>query len=121
MEKKVLVTWLDSLVEERYPQVRGALSKKFENGSKELVQGFCPLGVICELSQLGTWEVHNYSNKLSYLSCTNYLPKEVLEWAKISKKEYDTIMPFIFALNDGAKVSQKEIGLILRRKYVKYL
>ena len=69
--------WIAALRSDKYGQTSGFLKDE---------QGYCCLGVACEISKLGNWEVANPFSNFNY--CIegedqqeyNYLPTSVTEW-----------------------------------------
>jgi hypothetical protein len=108
MKKDVLINWISALNSGEYPQTRGAL--KNENG-------YCPFGVLCELSQLSEWKPELNSTKCQYFNQINYLPQQVRNWAGISKKEIGPLTSVIIVYNDELKKTFSEISDILKKKY----
>lgn len=110
MKKKCLEDWLTALRSQNYKACYGALHKN---------DGFCALGVLCDISGLAVWQKDLYSNKESYFGQVNYLPKEVREWAGLSEKEYNSMSAFVMVINDTLKPTLDEMADLLETKYKK--
>lgn len=108
MKRKVLVEWLDALRSGEYLQTKKALKDDL---------GYCPLGVLCEISKLGTWEPEPNSKKLQYLGQINYLPEKVAEWAGMSQKEKSSVVGFMIVYNDTQNLSFLELADLIEKKY----
>lgn len=108
MKKKKLSLWLDALRSNQYIQTKYALKNN---------EGFCPFGVLCDISGLGSWEPEPKSSKYQYLNQINYLPKQVREWAGISDKEFGDLTAFIITYNDTVGLSFLEMAEVLSKKY----
>lgn len=66
MKKEIADKWIQALRSGEYRQAPGHLKDS---------DGYCCLGVLCEISGLDTFSVHN-----TYLGQTASLPDEVREW-----------------------------------------
>lgn len=110
MKKACLTDWLSALRSNNYTSCIGALHRN---------DGFCPLGVLCDISKLDKWNKDPYSNKLTYFGQVNYLPLEVREWAGLSQKEYSNMSALVMVLNDNQKLALAEIADIVELKYKK--
>lgn len=108
MKKKKLISWIEALRSEKYLKSEGALKNE---------KGFCPFGVLCDISGLGSWISDPYSTKYQYLGQINYLPKEVRAWAGISDKEIGELTAYMIVYNDQVKLSFSEIAMLLEKKY----
>lgn len=108
MKKKKLSLWLQALRSKQYLQTKNALKNN---------DGYCPFGVLCEISGLGTWEPEPKSSKYQYFGQINYLPKQVREWAGISDKESGDLTAFVLVYNDQIGLSFEEMADILAKKY----
>ena len=83
MKKEILLNWINALESNKYHPQRGRLHGE---------SGYCPLGVLCDISGLDKWV--KVDNDFLYLGQRNYLPKDVLDWAELKGKERGD-MPFI--------------------------
>ena len=70
--------WVTALRSGKYEQVEGMLHSK---------NGFCCLGVACDISGLGEWETNSAPNEdgnsfvyYTYLGENDILPNELVEW-----------------------------------------
>ncbi len=89
--------WVEALESGRFQQAKGKL---------RTADGFCCLGVACEISGLGKWDHENYKTKTS--SRSSFLPMEVKEWLGLGHKDGDLMI-----LNDGGS-SFLEIAALIR-------
>ena len=101
MNQQIKEKWMNALRSGEYSQTRGYL---------RTTEGFCCLGVLCDLysKETGTEWVENYEleNSSSFLEEFATLPKEVMEWSGL---EYPN--PYfdfengvsLASLNDGGK------------------
>lgn len=111
MKKACLEDWLTALRSGNYTKCVGGLHRN---------DGFCPLGILCDISKLDTWSNHIYINdKKTYLGQSNYLPEKVREWAGINQEEYNSMSSFVLVFNDYEKVSLIEMADLLEKKYKK--
>lgn len=108
MKKACLDDWLNALRSGNYTRCVGALHKE---------DGYCPLGILCDISKLGVWKEDRYSKKFEYLGQVNYLPKEVREWAGISHQEYGAVSSYILCFNDSLSTPLNEVADFLELKY----
>jgi hypothetical protein len=78
MKKTVAMKWIKALRSGRYKQ-----AKRFLRVKEAKQDGYCCLGVLCNLSKLGRWKKTKYLGELrmSYLEMTGVLPEEVQKWA----------------------------------------
>lgn len=106
MKKSIGLDWLNALESGKYQKAKGVLKTK---------DGFCPFGVLCDISNLSNWEYNN--GYYTYFKQNIYLPKEVTEWAEISHKEKMLLTGYVFAYTDTTNLSLQEIGNILRGKF----
>ena len=76
MNQQIKEKWMNALRSGEYSQTRGYL---------RTTEGFCCLGVLCDLysKETGTEWVENYEleNSSSFLEEFATLPKEVMEWS----------------------------------------
>jgi hypothetical protein len=83
MKADIKAAWQANLRSGEFAQGGGQL-RTWDKDKK--VWRYCCLGVLCEMSGLGEWEVkeldgHRFS---IYLGSKHYLPDEVAEWAGIA-------------------------------------
>lgn len=110
MNKKIFEKWIKALRSGSYIKVRGALRNDV---------GFCALGVLCDISGVGTWETEPNSKKLQYLGQIHYLPKQVAEWAGMSPSEASKVSAFLLVHNDNLKIGFNDLASLLEQKYKK--
>lgn len=79
MKQEVAKAWVEALRSGQYQQGTGAL--RAEGG------GYCCLGVLCDLSKLGTWSGTRYCTTTE--PWTYVLPSEVRLWAGMYTNEAD--------------------------------
>jgi hypothetical protein len=92
MKKNILLRWLDTLELKKYPMSRGSLRDE---------KGYCPLGVLCELSGLAEWTKDPYvDGRYCYLDSGSTIPLEVCEWAGMSDNERAFVPSRIMAMFD---------------------
>lgn len=108
MKKKCLKEWVKALRSGDYLGTSGALRNEV---------GYCPLGVLCDLSKLAVWEPEPNSKKFQYLGQINYLPKEVAKWAGMSDQERKEVTAYMIAYTDSQRLSLSEIADLLLEKY----
>jgi len=110
MKKQPLLKWLKALESGNYTSSVAKLRTS---------QGYCPLGILCELSMVGKWEEFEITEELvvySYFNETQYLPKEVSDWAGLTEKERKLMIYFVMSMHDQ-KVPMNEIAKYLRLQY----
>ncbi len=109
MKAIVKAKWLEALRSGKYAQVKKTLRRG---------DGFCCLGVLCDISGKADWEkVKRSKDKKSYLGQKGELPEEVRKWAGL-----DDSNPYIYGvsssltnLNDKGKTFE-EIADIIEKK-----
>jgi hypothetical protein len=87
INKEVLKNWLRALRSGKYQQTTGRLHEG---------QGFCCLGVLCDLCPEGEWgEPGSITGTpcKDYCGSVNDLPAEVLKWAGLDENTYDVPVP----------------------------
>lgn len=110
MKKSRLKDWLEALRSGKYVGCRGALRRN---------DAYCSLGVLCDISGLGSWEKDNHSDKYKYLKQVKYLPQEVIDWAGMSREEYGAVSAFVMVYNDSQLVGLSEMADLLDKRYKK--
>jgi hypothetical protein len=104
--KRIIATWLEALKSGEYKQTKGALHTK--KGKKE---GFCCLGVLCDLAVKAKVIPEPVATMLStgvqefeYESCSGTLPIPVMKWAGVHRNmgEYG-LNDSLADLNDNGK------------------
>ena len=85
MYKSRAKEWARALRSGKYPQAYGTLCKLDANGN---IEGFCCLGVLCELAVKDGAPVEVRDNKESYFrnysNQTGHLPNSVMSWAGLT-------------------------------------
>jgi len=72
MNKDVKAQWVKALRSGKYKQTKGVLKN---------MQGFCCLGVLCDLYDSTKWEEKRNSEAYDFLDETEMPPKIVSQWA----------------------------------------
>jgi hypothetical protein len=118
MNKANMRKWVAALRSGDYLQTQGALHKD---------DGYCCLGVVCEISKLGEWvraEFHevvedpHYTYQIGYEAEHTHLPEPVREWLGVNSPN-----PLIkgnlhsIAANDSQGLSFNEIADLLEDYY----
>lgn len=106
MRKKILLEWTTALCSGKYERAKAALRDK---------NGYCPMGILCDLSQLDTWK--EVDNNFYYLGKSKYLPEKVCEWAGITNNEKRNLIDFIIAYHDVLKYPFHKIAELILDKY----
>lgn len=110
MKKDILFKWINSMKNGKYPMARGNLRSS---------NGYCPLGVLCDISEKDKWVVHYFDNSktiYSYAGQINYLPSEVADWAELKGSERGDMPSIVMAMFDQG-VSTEGIIEHLKRAY----
>lgn len=94
----------------KYVGCRGALRRN---------DAYCSLGVLCDISGLGSWEKDHHSDNYRYLKQTKYLPQEVIDWAGMPREEYNAVSAFVMVYNDSQLVGLSEMADLLEKRYKK--
>lgn len=84
MKADIKAAWKTNLRSGEFAQGSGQL-RSWDSTKK--VWTYCCLGILCEMSGLGEWEVREAadgSRYSTYLGSKHYLPDEVAEWAGIA-------------------------------------
>lgn len=110
MDPVVKQKWLEALRNGEYAQGKQRLNRNNE---------FCCLGVLCDLygkeKETNWWRPEERQNDgtLSFLNEMVYIPKEVMEWAKLSNA-YGMIneVADLAAMNDGGNTFE-EIATVI--------
>lgn len=108
MKKSCLEKWLKALESGSYIQGSGALRTE---------EGFCALGVLCDISALGEWRDDSNSDKKLYFDRINYLPQEVADWAGMTSDESRSLTAFLIVFNDKEKRTFGQLAKIIKEKY----
>jgi len=100
MNQEVVKLWTEALRGGKHP----AYSEiTVENaGALHCGEGFCILGVICDLHRekfSGEWKTNPFNKHLEYLKETAFLPAAVLTWMEIVTRK-PTMAHYIAARND---------------------
>lgn len=101
MKEDVQKAWIEDLKSGKFTQGHSFLRVW---DPEEEIWKYCCLGILCERSALGTWveRTADSGDRISdYLGSSQYLPKEVAEWAGLNPTEDDsTIQLRLAELND---------------------
>lgn len=108
MKKDKLDKWLNALRSGAFKNIAGALRNN---------EGYCAMGILCEISGLSNWEPQKDCTRLKYLGQDKYLPKEVAEWAGMSPEEISSVTAFLIAYNDQVRVSFYDVANLLEDNY----
>ena len=101
MKKEIKKKWLTALRSGKYKQTNGALKDK---------QGFCCLGVLCD--------VHRIENKKRWAKDFHYygealiLPTEIINWAGLKSNSPDVSGSSLAELNDYGETFEEIADLI---------
>jgi hypothetical protein len=117
MNKDIAYKWADALESGKYVQATGRL---------RVGDTYCCLGVLCDISELGTWK--QYSNGHAYrVSSATYassqLPYALAKWAGIQTGTDPELAPHYpryggaTYLNDNRKLTFKEIAALIRKNW----
>lgn len=104
MKTEVKTAWQDALKSGNFTQGNGQL-RTWDSSNQRWK--YCCLGVLCEISGLGEWEVRDAHGLRThtYLGQNHYLPVEVAEWAGIDtdNESSDSIQQILGMMNDEGK------------------
>ena len=112
MNKKIKQKWLEALRSGQYKQCKETLT----NG-----EGFCCLGVLCNIHALEHNKVWENEFAPRYFNCFAYLPKQVMKWSEVKSIDGEFIDGYhnccsLAILNDEGK-SFKEIVDIIEKYF----
>lgn len=93
--------WLEALRSGKYEQGKGAL-RTVHNHSKD---GFCCLGVLCDLIPDGTWDDQGIFNHYKSFSTSSMLPNNIPA-IRVSSADQSTLIE----MNDGKNHSFTQIA-----------
>jgi hypothetical protein len=99
MKEDVQKAWVEDLKSGKFTQGYGYL-RSWDPDDE--IWKYCCLGILCERSALGTWveRTADSGDRISdYLGSSQYLPKEVAEWAGLDPTD-STIQLRLAELND---------------------
>lgn len=139
-QKERLLKWAEALESDKYQQGRGCLRQHSAKDGNTIYNGFCCLGVACEISKLGEWVSENdeLEDKIVYTTtvftdepggCTTYdvlhLPGLVKEWyglrgiygfasSLISVSSGEDSSLNLAQLNDKGRIPFKELAKLIR-------
>ena len=100
MDEKVKRRWIDALRSGEYKQAQGIL--------RNMYQGFCCLGVLCDLHAKDTGENwHPAGPYLEYRQCKTSLPPEVFHWAGMKEST-------AYSTETGEGVSNKRLQNLVK-------
>lgn len=105
MNPEVKILWLEALRSGRYKQTRRQLRD---------AEGFCCLGVLCDISGFGKWDQNGYYRR--GLSGRHLdLPSFVAEWANLPSHPCASDGTPLADLNDNAGLTFPQIADIIER------
>lgn len=105
MNPEVKTRWIEALRSGRYKQTRGQLRDD---------EGFCCLGVLCDISGLGKWDQNGcYRRNLSGHRLD--LPFFVAEWAELPSYPLASDNTPLAELNDFSGLTFPQIADIIER------
>lgn len=110
MKKEALLSWIDAM------ESGGFSSSKARLRTSE---GFCPLGILCELSGVAEWEESETKDDITYYKYCDedkYLPSEVADWVGLKDKEKRYMPHTVMAMHDQG-VPMNEVVVYLRNSY----
>lgn len=105
MNPEVKTRWIEALRSGRYKQTHGRLYDG---------EGFCCLGVLCDISGLGHWDESNYYTRGSSQRALD-LPPFVAEWAALPSHPRTSDNTPLADLNDNAGLTFPQIADIIER------
>jgi len=115
MKRTIALKWIAALRSGKYKQLTGALT----NGDRT---EFCCLGVLCDISKQGKWDVDQYATKNSW-AATLTLPPKVMKWAGIDNAEGEITFKNktldLLELNDTRGRSFKQLAAYIERNWEK--
>lgn len=98
MNPEVKQMWLEALRSGRYKQDTGYL--RIENG-------YCCLGVLCDLYPKANWEI--VEGEYSFFGESQFLTKEVAEWASLKGYTYDEVNNFNMPISEFPLTDMNDI------------
>lgn len=114
MNPEVKEKWVAALESGEYKQGKQAL---------KTVEGFCCLGVLCDIHAKetgGEWENNRDlrigTSDASYLSCEASLPQVVVAWAGLNSANPVVGGDYLAELNDRTDIGFKGIAAIIKEK-----
>lgn len=118
MKRNIMLRWVKALRSGKYQQSKQKLKKP---------EGFCCLGVLCDISQKGVWEeLGGKYDAFKYLEGSEFLPRAVQKWAGLggpNPRMDNTTVEFkarkysnLTALND-AGMPFEEIANVIEKNY----
>lgn len=85
LKKSVARRWVRALLSGKYAQYKGGLRAVYNSKATS----YCCLGVLCDVSRLGTWR--HYAYEVGGTINTTYLPDDLLAWAKLTSMEQEEL------------------------------
>lgn len=115
MIKEIADKWVAALRSGKYPQAKKAL---------RTANGFCCLGVLCDISGLGKWSdeiASNFDgpNQHEFLGRSNFLPEEVQKWAGMKTSDGASFVDTqgLTVLNDQLNFDFSKIADIIEKNW----
>lgn len=112
MNKDIAMKWVFALRSGKYTQGRGALKNKYG--------AYCCLGVLCDISALGSWDgLEGFSSTYTVRNeeALTQLPESVVRWADMRSKNGDFPKESLMRLNDQEKNSFSEIADVIEKNW----
>lgn len=102
MNPDVKQLWIKALTDGIYKQGQGSL--------RDLSDCYCSLGVLCDISKVGTWEKNLDESQISwtYSGMVKSLPQNVKDYAGID----DAAEAAIILINDGLRTESTDFDTI---------
>lgn len=108
MNKRIAELWISELRSGKYPQTVGCLASS---------EGFCCLGVLCEVYQKDTGnliEEINENGDYVYGWEDEFLPEPVAQWAEVGSEDPSACGAKLSSLNDNG-MSFEEIASVIEK------
>lgn len=108
MKAEIKRLWIRALKSRKYKQGYGALRTK---------EGYCCLGVLCDLHAKATGGKWRKSTQFTYeyLDQEDVLPKEVYKWAGLDSPNPFVPRVHLTGLNDDERMNFEHIANMIRR------
>lgn len=115
MNREIALQWVDALKSGKYQQGTGTLRAQHDDK-------YCCLGVLCEISELGTWDREGWEWVWAYKvgeedENAAVLPAAVQEWAEMKSKAGDLSDETNLARQNDSGKTFSEIAEIIERHW----